>query len=138
VSFKLLIDECLSPTLVQLAHDAGFHESICVRDRGWSGVKDHQLMEYATDGDFTLVTHNARDFRGDQIGSSSGLYGKSDLHAGLICLTDASMSFARQRELFQAALDELALLPDLVNKCMEVVGLESGEIEINLFEVPKH
>ena len=46
------------------------------------------------------------------------------------------MSFTRQRELFQAALDELAQLPDLVNRCMEVVGLEGGEIEINLFEVP--
>ena len=46
------------------------------------------------------------------------------------------MSFTRQRELFQAALDELGLLPDLVNKCMEVVGLESGGIEIKLFQVP--
>lgn len=93
-------------------------------------------MRHATEGDFTFVTHNARDFRGDQIGSSSGLYGHLNLHAGLICLTDPTMSLASQRELFQAALDELISLSDLINKCIEVVGMDNGDIEISLFEVP--
>lgn len=37
---RLLIDECLSPELVQLAVAAGHVGSTCVRNRGWSGVKD--------------------------------------------------------------------------------------------------
>jgi DNA-binding GntR family transcriptional regulator len=40
---RLLIDECLSPELVQLAIDAGHVESSCVRDRGRLGLKDWEL-----------------------------------------------------------------------------------------------
>ena len=36
---RLLIDECLSPELVQLAIDAGHVESSCVRDRGRLGLR---------------------------------------------------------------------------------------------------
>ena len=36
MSLKLLIDECLSPELVELAVQAGYLQSTCVRDRGWS------------------------------------------------------------------------------------------------------
>lgn len=34
MSLRLLIDECLSPDLVDLAIDAGHVESTCLRDRG--------------------------------------------------------------------------------------------------------
>jgi hypothetical protein len=37
---RLLIDECLSPELVQLAIDAGHVESTSVLDRGRLGLKD--------------------------------------------------------------------------------------------------
>ncbi len=45
---RLLIDECLSPELVQLAVDAGHVESTCVRDRGRLDLKDWELMEIAS------------------------------------------------------------------------------------------
>ena len=32
MSFRLLIDECLSPTLVAMAHAAGHPEGTCVRE----------------------------------------------------------------------------------------------------------
>lgn len=64
MSLKLLIDECLSPLLVQQARDAGHAQSTCVRDRGWSGTKDWRLIQLVTADDYTLVTVNARDFRG--------------------------------------------------------------------------
>lgn len=64
MSFKLLIDECPSSTLVQMAHAAGHLESTCARDRGWLGVKDWMLIENVANGAFTLVTHNSKDFRG--------------------------------------------------------------------------
>jgi len=60
---RLFIDECLSPELVMQAQNAG-HEAACSRDRGLLGVKDWELMGVIVTGDFTLVTRNARDFRG--------------------------------------------------------------------------
>jgi predicted nuclease of predicted toxin-antitoxin system len=43
---RLLIDECLSPELAQLAIDARHVESTSIRDRGMLGLKDWELMEY--------------------------------------------------------------------------------------------
>lgn len=64
MKIRFLIDECLSPELVQRAVQAGYPESSCVRDRGLSGTKDWKLIEHLVAGDWTLVTHNAIDFRG--------------------------------------------------------------------------
>jgi hypothetical protein len=82
----LLMDECLSPELVQLAINAGHVESSCVRDRGRSGLKDWQLMEYAIEEDFRLVTRNAQDFRGAGPANPGGLHAVAEVHAGLICM----------------------------------------------------
>ena len=43
---RFLMDECLTPELVQMAVDAGPVESTCVRDRGLAGIKDWQLIEF--------------------------------------------------------------------------------------------
>ncbi len=51
MTFRLLIDECLSPDLVQLAIAAGHVESTCVRNRGWAGTKDWQLIEHIVAND---------------------------------------------------------------------------------------
>jgi hypothetical protein len=40
MTFRLLIDECLSPDLVDLAVDAGHVESTCLRDRELLATKD--------------------------------------------------------------------------------------------------
>ncbi len=44
MSFRLLIDECLSPELVDVAVAAGYVESTCARDRGPLAKKDWELM----------------------------------------------------------------------------------------------
>ena len=64
MTLRLLIDESMSPELVQLAVAAGHVRFTCVRGRGWSGVKDWMLVVLAVEGDHTLVIHNAVDFRG--------------------------------------------------------------------------
>lgn len=64
MSFHLWIDECLSPELVELAVAAGHVESTCSRDRGRLGISDWELLAHVIGGNFTLVTHNARDLRG--------------------------------------------------------------------------
>lgn len=64
MSLRLLIDECLSPDLVDLAVAAGHVQSTCLRDRGLLGTQDWTLMKHVLAEDFTLVTVNAQDFRG--------------------------------------------------------------------------
>jgi len=137
MSLKLLIDECLSPELVEMAKQSGYLESTCVRDRGWSGTKDWKIVEHAIAGDYTLVTHNAVDFRGSGPGDLGGHHGRQQIHAGLVCLNSHfPMDLERQRDLFQVALDELSQLDDLVNQALEVFELANGSIELEIYEIP--
>ena len=137
MSHRFLIDECLSPELAQMAILAGHGESTCVRDRGLAGQKDWELMVYVVNGDFTLVTHNARDFRGEGLESPGGLHAQVDIHAGLVCLTSAlPMNLDRQRDLFQLALQELAGMPDLINQALEVFEDATGEVSLTLYDIP--
>jgi hypothetical protein len=135
MTLKLLIDECLSPELVELAIAAGHVESTCVRDRGWSGKKDWDLMTIVVTSDFTLVTNNSDDFRGGGQGNLGGEHAKQEIHAGLICLNSPRMSLAKQRELFAIALGELANLPDLVNQALEVFESENGEVTVEIYDI---
>jgi predicted nuclease of predicted toxin-antitoxin system len=99
MTVRLLIDECLSPELVQLAVDRGF-ECTCVRDRGLLGATDRKLVDFLREEDFTLVTENAADFR--------ALFGAEELHAGLVYLNSRRrMDLATQQDLFRIALDAL-------------------------------
>lgn len=133
---RLLIDECLSPELVHMAVAAGHVESTCVRDRGWSGTKDWKLVILAVEGDYTLVTHNAVDFRGGGPGRLGGQHAKQPIHAGLVCLNSAFvMDLERQRDLFSLALQELAFHQDLVNQAMEVFEREDGAVEIVVYDI---
>jgi hypothetical protein len=134
---KFLFDECLSPTLVQLAIAAGHPESTCVRDRGWQGLKDWQLMFKVIAEDFTLVTHNARDFRGTSDAPGKGLHAHESLHAGLVCLNAFEpMDLDRQARLLRIALEELSQLADLVNRALEVTENADGSIDIDLYSIP--
>lgn len=135
---RFLIDECLSPELVQLAIDAGHLESTCVRDRGLAGTQDWKLMEYVVAGDYTLVTHNAVDFRGGGPGRLGGQHARQPIHAGLVCLHSVwPLDLLRQRALFRIALDELAGMDDLVNQAMEVFEDEDGGVEVVVYDIPQ-
>lgn len=50
---RILIDECLSPALVEVAHDAGF-EAYHVAHRGWSRLKDTALFRRVVEDGLTL------------------------------------------------------------------------------------
>ncbi len=139
MTFRLLFDECLSPELVRTAVGAGFVESTCVRDRGWSGMKDWDLVQRAVDGNFTLVTLNATDFRGNGPDKPGGHFSRHDVHPGLICLSsERRMSIDRQHDLFEVALKELVSLGDLVNRVLEVHETLDGTIDLTLYELPVH
>jgi predicted nuclease of predicted toxin-antitoxin system len=74
---RFLIDECLSVQLVAVAGEAG-HEAHHVAHVGKAGWKDWNVVHYAREQYFVLVTNNAADFR--------KLYAAQPLHAGLVIL----------------------------------------------------
>jgi hypothetical protein len=134
---KFLIDECLSPELARIAQARGYGESshiVWLEKGGW---KDWSLMPFILDNDWTFVTRNAVDFRGpsDKPGTK-GQYAGVSLHAGLICLGGPEgMDLDMMRELFEAALDDLAIDNDLVNLVLEVT-LEDDDLLLVRWALP--
>ena len=122
---RFLIDECLSVDLVSVAGQSG-HDAQHVAHVGKAGWKDWNVVRYASDGDFVLVTNNASDFR--------RLYAAQPLHAGLVILITA-VSRVLQRKLFRAALDELATIGEPVNRVLEV-DLDGDELTLVLYDWP--
>jgi predicted nuclease of predicted toxin-antitoxin system len=122
---RFLIDECLSVDLVTVAGESG-HEAQHVAHVGRAGWKDWNVVRYASEGDFVLVTNNASDFR--------QLYVAQPLHAGLVILIPV-VSRDVQRRLFRAALDELAAVGEPVNRVLEV-DLDGDEVTLTLYEWP--
>jgi predicted nuclease of predicted toxin-antitoxin system len=109
MTVKLLIDECLYTSLVELAHAAG-HLADHVNYLGLGSSKDWQLMAIIRQRDYTFVTNNRSDFL--------VLHGKEPLHAGVIIVVP-SVTPIRQRELFRAALEHVGAR-DLTNTVVEV------------------
>lgn len=138
MSLKFLIDECLTPALRKIATARGHHGSTCMRDRGWQGTLDHDLMQKVLAEDFTLVTNNSVDFRGAGPGSLSGHHSKTDLHCGLVCLNaESGLDLDTQRALFVAALDLIEQLKcDLLNQALELFLLKNGTLEYALYDIP--
>ena len=122
---KFLIDECLHTSLVEVARGRG-HEATHVNFRGLSGVQDWNLMAPIRDGDFTFVTNNAKDFR--------RLYARENVHAGLVILIP-NVPPHEQRELFDAALDDLTVTAGLINEALEV-RFVGEDIEITRYDLP--
>ena len=123
---NFLIDECLHTSLVEVAIVRG-HTGTHVTWRGWSGVQDWNLMAPILEEDFVFVTNNARDFR--------RLHGDVELHAGLVILIP-NVPPPRQRQLFDAALDELDLDADLINQSLEL-DFDGDEIVLERHDLPE-
>ena len=125
MAYSFLIDECLTPELARLAHWSG-HLATSLRDRGWCGLPDREVIRRAVEGNFTLVTNNSVDFRGSNPPAPGGLFALEELHAGLICLNSAMGPMRRevQKAAFAVALDSLP--GDLTNRAIEVTAQHSG------------
>jgi predicted nuclease of predicted toxin-antitoxin system len=115
---RLLIDECLSQALIAVAKQKGFQADHVVW-QGKSGVQDWNLVPYAIDRDDTLVTNNRGDFPRE--------YMRRTVHDGLIIVVPV-VPRAEQISLFEAVLNFLPLLPDTVNKLIEIFS--DGEIRV--------
>jgi predicted nuclease of predicted toxin-antitoxin system len=122
---RFLIDECLSIDLVCVASHAG-HEARHVAHVGKAGWKDWNVVRYASDGDFILVTNNASDFR--------RLYATQPVHAGLVIIIP-SVNRVTQQSLFRSALDELAALGEPINRVLEV-DIDGEDVTFTLYDLP--
>ena len=123
---RLLIDECLSPALVQLVQASG-HEGYHLAHLGRAGAKDWQIVELALARDMILVTNNASDFR--------RLYASQELHPGLVILVP-NVARETQLRLFRAALARLRGAGELVNKALEV-RLRGDDVIVDDYEWPR-
>lgn len=122
---RFLIDECLSVQLVDVAGEAG-HEAHHVAHVGRAGWKDWNVVHYAREQDFVLVTNNAADFR--------KLYAAEPLHAGLVILI-SNVDGEMQQRLFKGALEQLALYGEPINQVLEV-DLDGEEASFTFYELP--
>ena len=125
MTVKLLIDECLHTSLVELAHAAG-HVADHVNYLGLGSSKDWQLMATIRAQDYTFVTNNRSDFL--------ALHRREPLHAGVIIIVP-SVTPVRQRELFNAALEHVGAR-DLTNTVVEV-GYGGNRIECSEYALPE-
>ncbi len=121
---RLLIDECLHTSLVRVATDR-LYEAYHVAHLGMSGLKDHELMLRIREGDFTLVTNNAIDFR--------RLFRKEQIHLGLVIIVP-NVPPGIQRALLETVLDYIGNR-DLVNRAVEI-NLTGDAAEIEEYEIP--
>ena len=113
---KLLIDECLHTSLVELAHAAG-HVADHVNYLGLGRFE--RLATHGHHPPAGLYVCNEQSFR-----LSCSPWQQEPLHAGVIIIVP-SVTPARQRELFSAALEHIGAR-DLTNTVVEVVYEEIG------------
>jgi len=134
---RLLIDENLSPSLVELAIAKGF---VCshVNHLGLAGQKDWQLKPTILAGDWTFITNNGVDFRGPAKNPGSrGVYAGISLHAGLICIdAQSGLNLLRQKYIFELILANLKEHGDLLNQVLQVTVSKNGELKIDRHEMP--
>lgn len=95
---KFLVDENLSPTLVQEICSAGF-DATSVRDRGKLGVSDHEVWQWALEEDRVVITANIADF--------AALARSSEIHCGVVFLADGQPTRAEGAALMATALEVL-------------------------------
>lgn len=126
---KLLIDECLSPDLAALAWDAGWHCAHVARV-GLRSAQDWQLVQYAIDKDWVIVTHDSAHFK--------ALVGRTAIHPGLVCLNVAhgEMNIDVQKRLFQRALT-LLQDADPVNEILEISLDHNSVVRSTTYAWPK-
>jgi predicted nuclease of predicted toxin-antitoxin system len=94
-----LIDENLTPGLVEMAHDRGFN-AYHAAWVGLSGAKDFKVASYAVQNSLILVTNDLVDFR--------RIYKRKKYHPGVIFLAVVDgdvMDRQVQRLMFEAGLD---------------------------------
>jgi len=123
---RFLIDENLSPVLVEPARKRGF-EAMHVNHLGLRTETDWDLLKVVAEQDWVLVTNNAIEFR--------GRYRTIELHPGVIFLLPA-VRRPEQVRLFEAALEHAQTHPDMTNRAFDVAFGPDGEAAVTSYDLP--
>ncbi len=123
---RFLIDENLSPALVEPARERGF-EAMHVNHLGLRTETDWDLLKLIAEQDWVLVTNNAIEFR--------GRYRDIELHPGVVFLLP-SVRRAKQLRLFEAALDHVGIDGDMVNRALDVAFDLNQAIVVTAYDLP--
>ena len=126
IAFRFLIDENLSPALVEPARERGF-EAMHVNHLGLRTETDWDLLKVVAERDWVLVTNNAIEFR--------GRYREIELHPGVIFLLPA-VRRTDQVRLFQAALDHVQVHADMVNRALDVTFDQERGVVVASYDLP--
>jgi predicted nuclease of predicted toxin-antitoxin system len=117
---RLLIDEQLSPRLVDRLADAGIFAQHVVHI-GLRGRSDPAIWRHAYEKDFAVVTMNAMDFL--------ALAAEMELHPGLVVLRESGLTRDEQWSRLEPVVKHLKdTAASLVNQVVEVRG--PGDFEI--------
>jgi predicted nuclease of predicted toxin-antitoxin system len=120
------IDENLSVKLPEVAHSRGF-EATHVIHLGLAELTDWDILKIVESHGWTLVTNNAVEFR--------SRFREIEIHPGVIFLLP-SVRREQQVSLFEAALDDVAINPDLINQGLDVDFSEDAEIVVRRYTLP--
>jgi predicted nuclease of predicted toxin-antitoxin system len=123
---RFLIDENLSPALVEPARQRGF-EAMHVNFLGLRTETDWDLLKVIAEQDWVLVTNNAIEFR--------GRYRDIELHPGVIFLLPA-VRRAEQLRLFEAALHHVSTDGDIVNRALDVAFDRNRAATVTAYDLP--
>jgi len=111
---RILLDENLSPTLVQRLGTIGVAAEH-VAHIGKTGLSDPELWDLALERDAIVATLNANDFL--------KLAARSELHAGLIVLRAQGLDRGQQWQWLEPAVQHLLESGEnLVNQAIEVTS----------------
>ena len=123
---RFLIDENLSPRLVEEARSRGF-EAMHVNHLGLRTETDWAILDVVATQDSVLVTNNAIEFR--------GRFRRIDLHPGVVFIVPAVRG-EQQARLFATVLEHLLPTPDLMNRAIDVDYAANGGITVTVYDLP--
>jgi predicted nuclease of predicted toxin-antitoxin system len=123
---RFLVDENLSVKLPEVAHQRGF-EATHVVHLGLREWKDWNILDVVEKQGWVMVTNNAVEFR--------SRYRAITIHPGVIFLLP-SVRREQQRILFEAALDDIAINPDLTNQAVDVDLIAGSRIVVRRYRLP--
>ena len=123
---RFLIDENLSPVLVEPARRRGF-EAMHVNHLGLRTETDWDLLKVVAQQDWLLVTNNAIEFR--------GRYREIELHPGVVFLLPA-VRRPEQVQLFEAGLDHIQSHPDMINRALDVSFGADRTPVVEVYDIP--
>jgi len=130
---RFLVDECLSTSLPHLAHQFGF-ECAHINHLGLVSIKDWDLIDTIVDGNWTLVTNNAIEWRGRYRSTATLL-----IHPGVVFIIPNVRRLEQQR-FFAAALSWGAGQQDpenaLVGRALDMTLDRAGQPAISSHDLP--